>query len=141
MRCSTHATQPVEQLVRRNRFTSVGLHQCSNEFGLQFGRKVDDFVWLTGQHDDGFAVRKVKALDDKRSSVDGCSGDLHPAMVIRLEWIRASGANRTEVQGMIDMAGASMLLRQIMGSSAGVTVVKAIANSRTSKISKYGVVT
>ena len=99
---------------------------------------MNDFVWLTRQNDDGFAVRKVKALDDKRSSVDGCSGDLHSAMVLRLGWMRASCANRAEVQGMIDMAGAPKLLRQIMGSSAGVTVVTVITNSKISKFSKYG---
>ena len=99
---------------------------------------MDDFVWLTGQHDDGFTVRKVKALDDKRSSVDGCSGDLHPAMVLRSGWMRASGANRTEAQGMIAFAGGPMLLRQIMGASAGVTVVTVITYSTISTINKTG---
>ena len=106
---------------------------------------MNDFVWPTRQNDEGFAVRKVKALDDKRSSMDSCSGELHhSARVLRLGWMRASCANRTEVQGMIDMAGAPKLLRQIMGSSAGVTVVTVITNSTististTSKISKTG---
>ena len=99
---------------------------------------MNDFVWLTRQNDDGFAVRKVKALDDKRSSVDGCSCDLHPAMVLRLGWMPASCASRTEAQGMIDMAGAQILLRRIMGSSASVTMVTVITNSTISKVSKTG---
>ena len=97
---------------------------------------MNDFVWLTRQNDDGFAVRKVEALDDKCSGVDGCSGDLHSAMVLRLGWMRARAATCTEVQGMIDKAGAPILLRQIMGSSDGGAVATVIA---TSKISKYGV--
>ena len=44
-------------------------------------------------------------------------------------------ANRTEVQGMIDRTGTSMLLRVIVESGAVVTVVTVIT---TSKISKTG---
>ena len=61
-----------------------------------------------------------------------------PAMVLRLGWMRASCSSRAEVQGMIDMAGEPILLREIMGSSTGGTVATGITYSTINKISKTG---